>query len=656
MKILYIPALFLFFVLTAYAQEEEKQYLSRKLFLEDADILDVQMAVTGKTVYYRRSGEPSKIFFIQPEVVGSAEKSMSFQGRVTEYAPTYYGGFLVAVKGDQGSKLVFARSGNKLNLTAFNLKEIDIITFSPKINTKAVVRLDSDNPKEKGVWLMDLPGGSPRRIGLMKEFDAWYYDDFLQVRAGKRTIEGDSIELLSKFTNKWERIQAYPPDVGRFTGGYQNIVSVRNDASKIYYTDNSETDKAVLMSIDRSGKKEKLTQDEVSDLLAGRALIDKAGTPRMIEGSYADPRPQFLDDAAKADFGKLKEKLEGNARILQESSDGKKWLLAELTGGPIKYYLYNRSANKLNFLFLDNEKLREYTPASRTAFTVRTRDAKQLPVHVYLPADTDSNGDGYPETELPTILFVHGGPWRGVSHWDSWALTRHFQLLTDRGYAVINTEFRGSGGLGKAFTDAGDGEWGGKMRLDLEDISRWAQKEGIAKDGKTALWGYSYGGYAALTAAGMSPDEFACYISMSGVSDLYGYVEEQGSALWTTRVGDAGTDEGKALLKKHSPINYVEKIKAPVLLVAGSQDTRVPQSHSDNFAEAADAAGKEVVYFYYPEEGHHFRQLNTWLSFWAITEQFLAKNLDGQFAPSGEDLDAGFYDIMLGADFIDALK
>ena len=651
----------LFIPLISCAQEDvksEETFIPRDLLMQDADIFQVKISTDGTRVYYRRAGGRDTLYYQEP-AVSTLEKYIVFPESIKAYAPTYNKGVVATSQVKESAKVFFAKGSSVKDVTPFQSKDVEMLAFSRRLNSRVAMRFESDDIAQRGVWLVDVSGQKARKIGLLDDMDSWYFDGLFQVKAASKKNDKGGISLYRKSKGAWEVICENEPDIGRFIGGYQRIVSVNEDGSKIYYTDNSESDKAILKSIGTdSGKKKDLAKDELTDLLATTALVNSAGEPQMILGSYADARRSYLDDATESDMLWLEKEMRGSPSVSEQSEDGNIWIVKELTGGPVVYYYFNRKDKKLTRLFSDNEALTAYKMADRTRFTVRTRDAMKLPVHLYLPAGSDSDGDGYPDNALPTILFVHGGPWKGGMHWDNWALTRHFQLLADRGYAVLNVEFRGSGALGKSFTDAGNKQWGGKMRLDLVDISRWAQKEGIAIEDKVGIWGHSYGGYAANAAAALSPGEFACHISMVGLSDLSKFLETKGdSDIWMERVGDPNTQEGKAILKKASPINYVEDVNAPILLVSGGQDERVPtDEQSAKFANALADAGKEVLYLDYPEEGHNFAQQGTWISFWTVAEQFLAKSLGGEFAPVNEDLEKGFYDVIVGEDFIDGME
>jgi dipeptidyl aminopeptidase/acylaminoacyl peptidase len=332
-------------------------------------------------------------------------------------------------------------------------------------------------------------------------------------------------------------------------------------------------------------------------------------------------------------------------------------LVRELNGGPVKYYLFQRDQQKLDFLFSDYSHLDGFELATRKTYTVTTRDSLRLPVQVYLPPGM-VKADGSPKVPLATIVYVHGGPWAGVTHWNNWLHTRNFELLANRGYAVLVMEFRGTTGLGKKLTDAGDLQWGEGIHHDIVDVTNWAADAGISHRRRIGIWGWSFGGYAANYALAKSPDLFACGVSMYGISDLYEFCQLPfaDNDFWRSRVGNPNTPEGVDLLKKFSPSSYVQQIKSPLLLTTGSLDERVPQSQSDKFAQALYDAGKEVIYFYYPEEVHDYRKPESWISFWAVAEHFLHKKLGGRKQPSGGDIEKGNLKVTFGKEYIEAIE
>ncbi len=231
-------------------------------------------------------------------------------------------------------------------------------------------------------------------------------------------------------------------------------------------------------------------------------------------------------------------------------------------------------------------------------------------------------------------------------------------MLANRGYAVLSVNFRGSTGLGKSFINAGNREWGGRMQDDLLDAVRWAVAESIADRGKIAIMGGSYGGYATLAGLTFSPDVFACGVDIVGVSNLVTFMNsipaywQPAIDLLTSRVGDHRTDEGLKFLTERSPLTHVERISKPLLIGQGANDPRVKQAESDQIVEAMQQKEIPVTYVLYPDEGHGFVRPENNLSFFAVTEAFLARHLGGNYEPVGEDFEGSSISVHTGSENI----
>jgi dipeptidyl aminopeptidase/acylaminoacyl peptidase len=255
------------------------------------------------------------------------------------------------------------------------------------------------------------------------------------------------------------------------------------------------------------------------------------------------------------------------------------------------------------------------------------------------------------------VLLVHGGPWAR----DAWGLNSMHQWLANRGYAVLSVNFRGSTGLGKAFTNAGNREWAGKMHEDLLDSMNWAVEKGIARKDKVAIMGGSYGGYATLVGLTFTPDVFACGVDIVGPSRLATLLETIPPywapmlAMFKARVGDPGTPEGREFLDSRSPLTFVDKIKRPLLIGQGANDPRVKQAEADQIVKAMQEKKLPLVYVLYPDEGHGFARPANRLSFNAVAEQFLAKHLGGAAEPIGEDFEGSSIRVPEGAANIEGL-
>ncbi|MEZ5057216.1 MAG: prolyl oligopeptidase family serine peptidase [Saprospiraceae bacterium] len=243
----------------------------------------------------------------------------------------------------------------------------------------------------------------------------------------------------------------------------------------------------------------------------------------------------------------------------------------------------------------------------------------------------DQNHDGLPDEKMPAVIYVHGGPWQGWME-DNWLINRHLQLLADRGYLVVYAQYRGALTYGKSFLEKGNRQWGGDMMRDKEAIAKWLSEEKNVKKDKIGIFGWSYGGYAALAGAAFSPDTYACAISMYGPTYLDAPKEENAFGYAPNsllRIADVTTEEGLELAHKHSPLYAAQDVSIPILLSTGSKDERVPQMQMDKMAEALKKEGKDVSYLVYPDEEHDYRNKNSWTTFWAVGEQFLSLHLGG---------------------------
>ena len=255
-------------------------------------------------------------------------------------------------------------------------------------------------------------------------------------------------------------------------------------------------------------------------------------------------------------------------------------------------------------------------------------------------------------------MIPHGGPWLR----DYWGFHPWHQWLANRGYAVLSVNFRGSIGFGKAFANAGNLEWGGKIIEDQQDAVDWAVHSGIADPERLAVMGGSFGGYSVLAGLTFTPKLFCCGIDLVGVSNILTWMESIPDywkplvQLIYSRVGDPRNDEGRALLEKHSPINYAERICRPLLVAQGANDPRVKPAESEQIVKAMQANGIPVVYAFYPDEGHGFARPQNRKSFFSMVEAFLAKHIGGRCEPFVDDFEGSSAQILAGAEHIPGLE
>lgn len=323
-------------------------------------------------------------------------------------------------------------------------------------------------------------------------------------------------------------------------------------------------------------------------------------------------------------------------------------------------YIYRPGTWPPQLLLEMQPDLNSFNMANMHSVVFPARDGQQIPAYLTLPlkpsvpsvlpscvfgpvpdvtaaakAASDSSSLKCPlDLKLPMVLYVHGGPWSR----DTWGADSVVQFLANRGYAVLQVNFRGSTGYGKNFLNAGNLQWGrGVMQHDLTDAVRWAIEKGIADPARVCIYGASYGGYATLAGLAFTPELYACGVNMVGVSNVGTFLKSI-PPYWrplridfVNRVGDA---EANATLNQEiSPLFHVRNIRAPLLIGQGANDPRVPKRESDQMFAAMKAKGLDVEYILYPDEGHGFVRPDNRLDFYSRTEQFLSKYLGGRAEP-----------------------
>ncbi|MBI3409484.1 MAG: S9 family peptidase [Planctomycetes bacterium] len=422
----------------------------------------------------------------------------------------------------------------------------------------------------------------------------------------------------------------------------------------LYLTDNRGRDKAALVSIDlASGQETVLLTDPFADVLPALLFHPKTGRVQTASSYFGRLRRHFLDPTLLPDFEYLRSVAPGDTGILSpwggRSLDDRTWLVAFLDGGPTRYYVYDRAKRQATFLFSENKTMAAHTLGRRQLEVITTRDGLELPADLYFPKDAVTAGKTRPKQPLPMLMYVHGGPWSAYP-WNDWNTNRCLQLLADRGYAVLRVEFRASKGLGRKISEAGTREWGLKMQDDLIDAADWAVSQGIAARDRIGIWGWSYGGYAALQALATS-DRFACGMSLYGPTELESFIAEAhpiARGPWRKLIGDDTTAEGRAQLKKTSPFHYAEKFAKPVLIAQGAKDVVVPKKQSDRFVAELQKHKKPVTYLLYPDEPHDIQQPRNWISLFAVAERFLHDHLGGRYEPVGNDIEGSSIKVVAG--------
>jgi dipeptidyl aminopeptidase/acylaminoacyl peptidase len=448
----------------------------------------------------------------------------------------------------------------------------------------------------------------------------WDVDPKFRVRAAQAATPDGGTELRYRTDEKgeWKRVVKWGPD-----DADGSVIGFTADGQSLWLRTSEGRDTLSLVKRDlATGKEQLIATDPGAD--AGSMIFNPI-THEVEAVSFNRERVKWkaLDSRIAEDLKVLEKGAPGEPSVVSRDRDLQTWVVAySADTQPVNYYLYDRKTKKLTHLFSARPELEKYKLAPVKPVVIKSRDGLELVSYLTLPLGIEAK-------KLPLVLLVHGGPWAR----DSWGFDPQAQWLANRGYAVLQVNYRGSTGFGKKFLHAGDREWAAKMHDDLIDAVTWAVKEGIADEKRVAIYGGSYGGYAALVGATFTPDVFACAIDVVGPSNLVTLLRsippywEPMKKLFAVRVGDVEKEE--EFLKSRSPLFKADRIKIPLLIAQGANDPRVKQAESEQIVEAVRKAGKPVEYLLFPDEGHGFARPENRLKFYTAAEAFLAKHLGG---------------------------
>jgi dipeptidyl aminopeptidase/acylaminoacyl peptidase len=415
---------------------------------------------------------------------------------------------------------------------------------------------------------------------------------------------------------------------------------VTPDGTGVWVGSNRGTDRTRLARLDlATGKESEVDSHAAFDLdtrgmimaTLPSALIRHRRTGELLGVRYLGERQvvHALDPHFAEVLPRLEALSDGDLGAVSSDRDGRRWVVSfSHDRDPGVTWLYDHATGESRLLFrphahIDPDVLSPTTPVSITA-----RDGLRLPSYLTLPVGVEPVG-------LPMVLLVHGGPWTR----DAWGSDRSVQVLANRGYAVLQVNFRGSAGFGKAHMQAGVGELAGKMHDDLIDAVDWAVGQGYADPERIGIFGGSYGGYAALVGVTFTPDRFAAAVEYVGISNLVTFLrtvpEFAKPSLgpnWFRYAGDPSDPAQEAELLARSPISRVEQIRTPLMVVQGANDTRVVQAESDQIVDALRARGVDVEYLVFDDEGHFFVNTENLVTMFRSAERFLAQHLGGRVA------------------------
>ena len=532
--------------------------------------------------------------------------------------------YLQDTGGDENWRLhdVNLSTMQRRDLTPFEGVRTELIAVEKKFPTEILVGLNRDNPELHDVYRLNLIDGELVKEEQNPGFIDWVADSQLVVRAGLAPQPDGGIVLMVRdgHGEDWRPLLTAPAEDALTSGP----IAFSEDGRSMLALSSVGADTGGLVRIDvATGDSHVLARDPETDV-AGVRLDPDTREPQIVMFEKDRVEYRVLDHTLDADLAAIRALNPGDPVFVDADDSDETWLVAfNNDTSPGSYYSYDRQTRRGSFLFESRPELARYELAPMEPFTFSTQDG--LTIHGYATFPP-----GAPRTGLPMVLDVHGGPWAR----DSWAFDPEAQWLANRGYLCVQVNFRGSTGYGKAFVNAGNREWGGKMQDDLTDAVGYVIGQGWADPARVAIFGGSYGGYAALAGAAFTPDLFCCAVDIVGPSNLKTLIETIPPywapmiAQFHTRVGDP--DKDAAFLWSRSPLSRAHDIRVPLLIAQGANDPRVKQAESEQIVTALTEAGIEHEYMLFPDEGHGFAKPENRLRFYAAAERFLARYLGGR--------------------------
>lgn len=614
---------------------ENVALIPREELFSEPEYSNVQISPDGKYLSYLSPYEGNRNIWVRDLKTGREKVLTTYKRPVLFY--TWLNSSIIGVYMDKDGNenyhinAIDIESGEIRDLTPFEDVKCSILKRIPEFQDKVVIEM---NLRDKSVfepYLLDLRNGE---LTLLLEnpgnVSHWFIDNSLTPRIAALSLENGKFEYRIIENGKiGDVIIEIPAEDSLYT--WVSNIYFTKDNKKIYMetTYQGNTKRIILLDLE-SGKYSVFFEDPDFDIsMVLKDPIDHEILAVLIQGEK--PVWKVLNSKVKEDFDKLEEFFGADAFIIRsQSDDNKLWIISRYSDTkPIEFYIYNRQKKEIDFLFSSYENLRKYEFSKMEPISFIARDGMKIYGYLTLPVNLEPKN-------LPTIIFVHGGPWSR----DEWYFSPWVQWLANRGYAVLQVNFRGSWGYGKNYLNAGDREWGGKMQNDLIDGLLYLIEKGITDPNRVGIMGGSYGGYATLVGLTFTPEYFKCGVSIVGPSNLITFFQtippywKTYKSVFYEKIGHPEKD--KEFLISRSPYFHAKNLKSPLMIIHGANDVRVNLRESEMMFKAAKENGVEAILVVYPDEGHGIVRYENRLDMFGRIEEFLAKYLGGRFEPFKE--------------------
>ncbi len=618
--------------------------IPRELFFDNPEVSGSQLSPDGKMISFLKAYNGIMNIWVKKidEPFEKARPLTASKEPMGGYFWTHDGKFILFVeaKGGNENYNIYAVNPNdkagadgvpaSRNITPNDKVTAQIYNVSKKNPDVLWVGLNDRDEKWHDLYKLEISTGKLTKLEQNNDrLGGWQFDWDENIRLATRSNENGSTDILRRNADG-----TYTKIYGCALMESCGPIAFNKDNSKIYVETNAGSDvnfsKLVLLDPKTMAVTD-VEKDPLNKVDFGNVQFSDK-THDMILTSYTDAKTRlyFKDKAFEADYKYLQGKFPGMEIAFKNSdNDENKFLISPYSDTKMpEVYLFDRKTKKLTFQYNPRPKLKAYEEFFGTMDPVvyKSSDGLEIPGYLSLPKGVAAKG-------LPLIVFPHGGPWSR----DGWGFNTFAQWLTNRGYAVLQMNFRGSTGYGKKFINAGNKQWGQLMQDDIT----WGVKDLVAKgivDAKrVGIMGGSYGGYATLAGLAFTPEVYAAGVDIVGPSNLLTLLNsipaywEAGRKEFTERMGDPATPAGKALLEKQSPLFAAANIKAPLMIIQGANDPRVKKAESDQIAVALRDLNRPVTYLCAPDEGHGYHKPVNNLAAMGAAEVFLGKALGARY-------------------------